>query len=145
MFQNTKSALNPRMTVFQSLEEPLLHYSNLDRRQRRDEVHAYAARVGLPMDKLPARPNQLSGGQYQRACIARALIAKPQLLVCDEIVSNLDMIHQVKIITLLKQLKSEAGISLLFITHDLRVVRELCDEVLVMVNGSIKEKEVLQQ
>ncbi|WP_141505413.1 ABC transporter ATP-binding protein [Paenibacillus luteus] len=139
VFQNTTASLDPRMTVGQSIEEPLRHFTKLGKAERREMTAEYAALVGLPLSLLAARPGLLSGGQYQRACIAKALIVKPKLLVCDEIVSNLDVIHQHKIMELLQRLKAEQNLSLLFITHDLTLVAGLCEQILVMKEGRMVE------
>ncbi|MCU6791188.1 dipeptide/oligopeptide/nickel ABC transporter ATP-binding protein [Paenibacillus sp. WQ 127069] len=139
VFQNTAASLDPRMTIFQSIEEPLCHLTKLRKNDRKVLVHEYAAKVGLPQPLLSSVPSHLSGGQYQRACIAKALIVRPKLLVCDEIVSNLDVIHQHTIIELLQSLQAEQQLSLLFITHDLSLVPSLCEDVLVMKDGRMVE------
>jgi ABC-type glutathione transport system ATPase component len=140
VFQNNAASLDPRMTILQSLEEPLRHYTRLNCAARRKRSTEYAAITGFPVELLEVRPGQLSGGQYQRACIARALIVQPKLLVCDEIVSNLDSIHQAKIIALLKKLQREHQLTLIFITHDLALVPSLCQDVIVMREGRIMEQ-----
>ncbi|MBJ6361369.1 ABC transporter ATP-binding protein [Paenibacillus sp. GCM10012307] len=140
VFQNNAASLNPRMTIGSCLEEPLLHFTSLGKSRRLELVHKYAEMTGIPSALLGARPGQISGGQYQRACIARALIIRPKLLVCDEIVSNLDTIHQTKIIDLLQTLKARKQLTLLFITHNLSLVPGLCDEVAVMKEGKVIEQ-----
>jgi ABC-type dipeptide/oligopeptide/nickel transport system ATPase subunit len=139
VFQNTAASLDPRMTILQSIEEPLCHFTTLNKNERKELVIEYASKVGLPQPLLHSVPGHLSGGQYQRACIAKALIVKPQLLICDEIVSNLDIIHQHKIIELLQTLKAEQQLSILFITHDLSLVSGLCENILVMKDGKMVE------
>ncbi|WP_438350872.1 ABC transporter ATP-binding protein [Paenibacillus sp. FA6] len=139
VFQNTTASLDPRMTISQSIEEPLYHFTKLNKSERKELVIEYATKMGLPLTLLNAVPSHLSGGQYQRACIAKALIVKPKLLVCDEIVSNLDIIHQHTIIELLQQLKVEQQLSLIFITHDLSLVSNLCEDILVMKDGRMVE------
>ncbi|OMF21919.1 hypothetical protein BK133_27515 [Paenibacillus sp. FSL H8-0548] len=139
VFQNTAASLDPRMTIMQSIEEPLRYFTKLGKSDRKQLAAEYADLVGLPSLLLTSLPNQLSGGQYQRACIAKALILKPKLLVCDEIVSNLDVIHQHKIIKLLQKLREEQKLSLVFITHDLSLVTSLCDQIMVMKNGRMVE------
>jgi len=137
VFQNTAASLDPRMTVLQSIMEPLECFTTMGKKARVEHAMLYAEKVGLSLDLMHRRPGRLSGGQYQRACIAKALVVKPKLLVCDEMVSNLDRIHQYQIIRLLQTLKSEEGLSLLFITHDLSLVPELCEHIAVLKEGRL--------
>ncbi|WP_042167720.1 ABC transporter ATP-binding protein [Paenibacillus gorillae] len=140
VFQNTTASLDPRMTIAQSLEEPLSRFMDMGKNERKERIAEYAGKVGLPPHLLAGKPGRLSGGQYQRACIAKALIVKPKLLVCDEIVSNLDLLHQHQIIELLHTLKIEQRLSLLFITHDLSLVAGLCEEIAVLKEGQLVER-----
>ncbi|GJM72559.1 nickel import ATP-binding protein NikE [Paenibacillus macerans] len=135
VLQNTASTLNPALSLFQCLEEPLINFTNLNRAERKKRVLEYLDKVGLREELLRYRPGRLSGGQYQRACLAKALIIHPKLLICDEIVSNLDIVLQQRIIELLKSIQREQGLSLLFITHDLSLVPGLCQDILVMKDG----------
>jgi len=137
VFQNTAATLDPRMTVLQSIMEPIGRFTTLGKKARVGLAMLYAERIGLPLHLMHERPGRLSGGQYQRACIAKALVVKPKLLVCDEMVSNLDRIHQYQIIRLLQKLKAEEGLSLLFITHDLSLVPELCEHIAVLKEGRV--------
>jgi peptide/nickel transport system ATP-binding protein len=140
VFQDPQSALNPRRSVFslvtQGLEVP---GHKVNRVERRRQAERLLVETGLPADCLPRVPSQLSGGQKQRVNIARALCVTPRLLVADEIVSGLDVSVQAQILNLLLRLGRELGISLLFISHDLAVVRYLCPRVAVMHRGQIVE------
>ncbi len=140
VFQDPFSSLNPRMTVGQIVGEGLELYSpELDRSQRRDAVAALLAQVGLDPTAAGDHPRRFSGGQRQRIGIARALSAHPRLLVCDEAVSALDVSIQAQICNLLLDTREALGLSILFISHDLAVVRQLCDEVVVMRAGRVVE------
>jgi peptide/nickel transport system ATP-binding protein len=140
VFQDPSSALNPRRSVLtlvtQALEARRWSVPAADRRERADEL---LRDTGLPVELEPRYPRQLSGGQRQRVNIARALGTTPRLLIADEIVSGLDVSLQAQIINLLLRLRDEHGIALLLISHDLAVVRALCDRVLVMRAGAIVE------
>jgi peptide/nickel transport system ATP-binding protein len=140
VFQDPQSALNPRRSVFslvtQALEVAAHKVSQTERQQRATRL---LGETGLPADCLGRVPSQLSGGQKQRVNIARALCVTPRLLVADEIVSGLDVSVQAQILNLLLRLGRELGISLLFISHDLAVVRYLCSRVAVMHRGVIVE------
>lgn len=140
VFQNSASTLNPSMSLFQCLEEPLINFTDLKKKERKERVMEYLSKVGLHEGLLRNRPGRLSGGQYQRACLAKALIIQPKLLICDEIVSNLDMILQQQIIELIMSIQKKEGLSLLFITHDLSLVPGLCTDILVMKEGKMVEE-----
>jgi ABC-type dipeptide/oligopeptide/nickel transport system ATPase subunit len=140
VFQNTASTLNPSMSLFQCLEEPLINFTNLNRTERKNRILEYLGKVGLREDLLKNRPGKLSGGQYQRACLAKALMMNPKLLICDEVVSNLDIVLQQQMIELLMSIQKEQGLSLLFITHDLSLVSGLCTGILVMKDGKKVEQ-----
>ncbi|MFB5678127.1 ABC transporter ATP-binding protein [Paenibacillus terreus] len=135
VFQNTASTLNPALSLFKCLEEPLINFTGLNRTERKKRILEYLDKIGLREELLTSRPGKLSGGQYQRACLAKALMIHPKLLICDEIVSNLDIVLQQRIIELLKSIQQEQGLSLLFITHDLSLVPGLCQDILVMKDG----------
>ena len=147
IFQDPFSSLNPRQTVSEILSYPLLA-----RRVPRKDVEARAknvlARVGLPENSLQRFPHEFSGGQRQRIGIARALMLEPRILVCDEVTSALDVSVQAQVLQLLDGLRRTLGISLIFISHDIQVVRAFADKVLVMYLGELMEygpaKDVLQ-
>ena len=139
VFQDPDASLNPRLTAFSALSEPFELHERFDRAERERRVCALLERVGLDPALRGRYPHELSGGQKQRLCIARALATTPDLLVCDEAVSALDVSIQAQILNLLADLKQELGLSYLFITHDLRVVRHIADRVAVMYLGQIVE------
>lgn len=139
IFQDPYSSLNPRARVADIVREPLDLMEIGTPAERRDRVEELFKLVGLRPDQLSLFPHQFSGGQRQRISIARALTTNPRLLVCDEPVSALDVAIQAQILNLLARLKSELGLSYLFISHDLGVVRHVCDDVAVMYLGKIVE------
>ena len=139
IFQDPFASLNPRMTVRQILEEPLVIHGVRSQAKRLEQVIDILDRVQLERDSLTRYPHAFSGGQRQRIGIARALILRPSLVVCDESVSSLDVSVQAQIINLLEDLQSEFGLTYLFVAHDLSVVRHICDRVLVMHKGRIVE------
>jgi oligopeptide transport system ATP-binding protein len=140
VFQDPLSSLNPRMTVGDIVSEPLaLHRPHLDAQQVSNRTRAMIERVGLSQSLADRYPGELSGGQCQRVSIARAMILNPSLVVCDEAVSALDVSVQAQICNLLKDLQRENGNSMLFISHDLSVVRHMCQNILVMYLGRIVE------
>lgn len=128
-------ALNPHQTIEDILGRPLIFYFGKSRDEARREVTTLLDRVRLPANIVDRLPGQLSGGQKQRVCIARALAARPDLLICDEITAALDPIVAAHILDLLRELQAETGIAILFITHDLEAARRLADRVVVMLNG----------
>jgi ABC-type oligopeptide transport system ATPase subunit len=141
VFQDPIGSLNPRMTVEDILGEPLeIHFRHLNRAQRRERSAAMLKRVGLPEDGLQRYPHEFSGGQRQRIGIARALAVEPRFLICDEPVSALDVSVQAQILNLLKDLQEELKLTLLFIAHDLAVVRHMSDRIVVMHHGKIMEQ-----
>ncbi len=140
IFQDPYSSLNPRMTVRQIVGEPyVIHEPGMDSNQIRKRVHDLLDLCGLPGRIAERYPHEMSGGQRQRIGIARALALHPEFIVCDEAVSALDVSIQAQIINLLATLKSELGLTYLFISHDLGVVKHLCDRVAVMYLGRIAE------
>ena len=140
IFQDPYSSLNPAYTVGWIMEEPLRLYGKYDGPERKRRVREMLSRVELPEEVLTARPAELSGGQRQRVSIATALIQRPRFLIADEPVSALDVTIQAQILKLLKNLRDELDLSYLFISHDLNVVYQLCDRVLVMKRGRIVEQ-----
>ena len=141
VFQDPLASLDPRMTVAQSVEEPLRSLRpELDAGERERRVAAMLQRVDLAPELATRFPHELSGGQCQRVGIARALIVEPKVLICDEPVSALDIAVQAQILALLAELQRERGLALIFISHDLAVVKQLCQRVLVMYLGRVMEQ-----
>lgn len=145
IFQDPYSSLNPAYTVGWILEEPLRIYGKYDAAERKRRVRSILERVELPEECLEAKPAELSGGQRQRVSIATALIQRPRFLIADEPVSALDVTIQAQILKLLKDLRDQLELSYLFISHDLGVVYQLCDRVLVMKNGRIVEQGTVDE
>jgi ABC-type glutathione transport system ATPase component len=140
VFQDPFSALCPTMRIGAALAEPLAIHDICPKSERAERVARMLDMVGLHPDVARRLPNQLSGGQRQRVNLARALMLEPKTLICDEIVSGLDVSIQAQVLQLLLDLQGKLGLSLIFISHDLRVVHYLCDRVLVMYLGEIVEQ-----
>jgi len=140
IFQDPYGSLNPRMTVGSTVEEPLIiHRLSSSKKERRERVSQLLDLVGLNPSMAGRFPHEFSGGQRQRIGIARALAVEPSFIVCDEPVSSLDVSIQAQVINLLKDLQEKLGLTYLFISHDLSIVRHICDRVLVMYLGRIME------
>ncbi len=144
VFQDPSGSLNPSKTIGFILEEPIKVKGNFDKDERKRRVLDMLSRVELDEEILTRYPNELSGGQRQRVCIAAALMQQPKFLIADEPVSALDVTVQSQILELLKKLHDELNIAILFISHDLRVIYNLCDRVMVMKDGEIVEEGALK-
>jgi len=145
IFQDPYSSLNPAYTVEWSVEEPLRIYGKYDAAERKRRVREMLERVELPEECFQSKPDELSGGQRQRVSIAAALIRRPRFIIADEPVSALDVTIQAQILRLMRNLREELDLSYLFISHDLNVVYQLCDRVLVMKDGRIVEQGTIDQ
>ncbi|GJI88143.1 ABC transporter ATP-binding protein [Duganella hordei] len=140
IFQNPYASLNPRFTVGQILLEPMrIHRIGADDRERAAMAYLLLEKVGLPASAFQRYPHEFSGGQRQRIAIARCLTMKPEILVCDESVSALDVSVQAQVLNLLQDLQDEFGLSYIFISHDLSVVKYIADQVMVMHQGAVVE------
>ena len=139
IFQDPYSSLNPRMTVLDIVGEGLLIQGQTKRSEVKDQVALWLEKVGLNADHMSRYPHEFSGGQRQRIGIARAMIIQPRFVVCDEPISALDVSVQAQVVNLLEQLKQDLGLTLLFIAHDLSMVRYVSDRMAVMYLGSLVE------
>lgn len=140
IFQDPYSSLNPRMTIGQAISEPMaVHHIVSDKRKRKERSIELLERVGMKAEHYNRYPHEFSGGQRQRVCIARALSVNPEFIVCDESVSALDVSVQAQVLNLLLELREEYGLTYIFISHDLSVVRFMSDRIAVMKNGKIVE------
>jgi peptide/nickel transport system ATP-binding protein len=140
VFQNPYASLNPRFTAGQILVEPMqIHAIGADERERRELAYNMFEKVGLPPESFFKYPHEFSGGQRQRIAIARCLTMRPDILICDEAVSALDVSIQAQLLNLLQDLQDEYGMSYIFISHDLAVVKYMADQVIVMNRGEIVE------
>ena len=139
VFQNPASSLNPRLSVLDIVTEPLDVQGLLDEREKHEKACELLDRVGLPLEKVLRRPDELSVGQKQRVAIARALVLNPKLLILDEALSALDCSIQAQVANLLIELQASLGFTYLFITHDFRMALHLADEIAVMEQGQIVE------
>lgn len=140
VFQNPYSSLNPKMKIIDTLQEPLDINTNYSKNRKKNIIKNILDDVGLPENVLDLYPHEFSGGQRQRIAIARALILEPKLLIADEPVSALDASIQAQIINLLKELQKEKNLTILFISHDLSVIRYLADRIGIMYFGKLVEE-----
>lgn len=140
IFQNPYSSLNPKMKIKEILIEPLIINGIKNKKEIEERLYETIVSVGLDKNDLTRYPHEFSGGQRQRIAIARALILRPEFIVADEPVSALDVSIQAQIINLLIDLKEKYNLTYLFISHDLNVVRYLCDNIIIMYKGEIKEE-----
>lgn len=141
IFQNPQKAFNPRFSIYECCAEPIrLHHLAASRDEERSMVYHMLDSVGITRDQMNKFPHEISGGQAQRVAIVRALVLKPKLLICDEPTSMLDISVQAQIIDLLRSVNQEQGCAMLFISHDLDVVKHLCENVAVMHEGKLIEQ-----
>ncbi len=145
VFQDPFSSLNPSKTIGWILEEPLRINNIGDKLYRKGQAIEFLKKVGLGEEYINRKPHQLSGGQRQRVCIAQALILKPKFIIADEPVSALDVTIQAQILDLLNEVKETCDLSYLFISHDLNVVYQCCDKVIVMKKGRIVEQNTVDE
>jgi peptide/nickel transport system ATP-binding protein len=145
VFQDPTDSLNPRFTAARAIADPLFRLGQIARAKVRERCEELAAQVGLPGDLLDRFPHQLSGGQKARVGIARAIALEPALVILDEPTAALDVSVQAVVLNLLQDLKQSLGMSYLFVSHDLNVVRLLCDRVIVMRTGQIVEQGPTEQ
>lgn len=146
IFQDPKGSMNPKFTVYQIMKEPLLTLEVMPEGDEMDElIKDYIFRVGLEEDILGETPARLSGGQCQRIAIARALIVKPKVIICDEPVSALDVSVQAQILNLLRDLQKELKIAYIFISHDIGIVNYMADRIAVMYLGKIVESGTAEE
>jgi peptide/nickel transport system ATP-binding protein/oligopeptide transport system ATP-binding protein len=145
VFQDPYSSFDPRVRIGRSVAEPLLIHERLSRQEQDERVAALFARVGLSRRYMGRYPRELSGGQLQRAAIARALTTSPSLIICDEPVAALDVLVRAQTLNLLSDLQAERGIAYLFITHDLSVVRAFADSVTILRGGQIVERGTVDE
>ena len=139
VFQDSAASLDPRMTLGASIREGLDIHRIGDRAAREERVRAMLERVGLPRGLAERYPHEISGGQRQRVNIARSLVLEPRLLIADEPVSALDVSVQAQVLDLLAELRAQMGLTMLFVSHDLMVVRDICDSVSVLQAGRVVE------
>jgi peptide/nickel transport system ATP-binding protein len=140
IYQMPDTALNPRQKIRKIIGRPLKFYFNFTPKQQENRILELLEQIELPADYIDRYPTELSGGEKQRICIARALAAEPELIICDEVTSALDQLVAEEILKLLLNLQHKLHVSYLFITHDLATVKAIADEIIVMLNGRIVEQ-----
>jgi peptide/nickel transport system ATP-binding protein len=145
IFQNPYTSLNPRKTVGQIIDQQLEQFTDLSRRDRSARIADALADVSLSQDFLSSYPDQLSGGERQRVAIARALVVQPDLLICDEVTSSLDVSVQAVIVELLRQIQRERHLAMIFITHNLALVRSIAQYAVVLRQGAVAESGPVEQ
>lgn len=139
VFQNPEGSLNPKHTIEKILSDAMLFHKVTDRVHVKEKCQEWVQRMELPEDTLSRFPSSFSGGQKQRIALARALCVSPKFLIADEPTSALDVSVQLRMLQLIKELKQEMGLTILFISHDMGVIYDICDEVAVMKDGKIEE------
>ncbi len=139
VLQDAKSALDPHFTIYKCIAEPIRNLTGASKKEERERVLKLIRRMELPEEILKRKPHELSGGQQKRVCIARALAAKPEILIFDEAISGLDVILRKSILDLLKDIHKSSGCTVLFITHDMDVALYMASRIIVMKDGEILE------
>lgn len=145
IFQDPDSSMNQRLTAGKIIEEPLLNLTDFSKSVREQKIKDVLQKCGLSEDDINKYPNEFSAGQKQRICIARALVIEPEILIADEPLSSLDISIQAQIINLLIDLKEKYNLSIIFITHDLNIVKVFCDRLIVMKEGRIVEQGTTEE
>jgi peptide/nickel transport system ATP-binding protein len=140
IFQDPYGSLDPMFNIFRTIEEPLKIHKVGNAKSREKKVRELLDQVSMPASTMQRFPNELSGGQRQRIAVARALALNPDVIICDEAVSALDVLVQAQVLNLLNELQEDLGLTYLFITHDLAVVRQIADDVCVMQKGRLVER-----
>jgi ABC-type oligopeptide transport system ATPase subunit len=140
VFQDPDSSMNQRLTAGKIIEEPLLNLTDLTKQEREAKIKDVLQKCGLSEEDINKYPNEFSAGQKQRICIARALVVEPEILIADEPLSSLDISIQAQILNLFADLKEKYNLSIVFITHDLNIVKVFCDRLIVMKDGKIVEQ-----
>lgn len=142
VFQDPDSSMNQRLTAGKIIEEPLLNLTDYTKEEREEKIKGVLIKCGLNEDDINKYPAEFSAGQKQRICIARALVVEPEILIADEPLSSLDISIQAQILNLFVNLKEKYNLSIIFITHDLNIVKVFCDRIIVMQNGKIVEQGI---